>query len=95
MRTSADYMLGLFRTSPPAADNRRHGLSQFLVDMKTPGIRINPIRQMSGEHDFNEVVFTDAFIPQDHLLGEIDGAWKQATASCLRAQRTRAFPGND
>jgi acyl-CoA dehydrogenase len=76
----ADYMLGLFRTSPPAADNRRHGLSQFLVDMKGPGIRINPIRQMSGEHDFNEVVFTDAFIPQDHLLGEIDGAWKQATS---------------
>ena len=76
----ADYMLGLFRTSPPAADNRRHGLSQFLVDMKAPGIRINPIRQMNGEHDFNEVVFTDAFIPQDHLLGEIDGAWKQATS---------------
>ena len=76
----ADYMLGLFRTSPPSADNRRHGLSQFLVDMKSPGIRINPIRQMSGEQDFNEVVFTDAFIPQDHLLGEIDGAWKQATS---------------
>jgi alkylation response protein AidB-like acyl-CoA dehydrogenase len=76
----ADYMLGSFRTSPPAADNRRHGLSQFLVDMKTPGIRVNPIRQMSGDHDFNEVVFTDAFIPQDHLLGEIDGAWKQATS---------------
>jgi len=76
----ADYMLGLFRTSPPAADNRRHGLSQFLVDMKTPGIRVNPIRQMSGDQDFNEVVFTDAFIPQDHLLGEVDGAWKQATS---------------
>ncbi|MFL6571113.1 MAG: acyl-CoA dehydrogenase family protein, partial [Burkholderiales bacterium] len=76
----ADYMLGLFRTSPPAADNRRHGLSQFLVDMKGPGIRVNPIRQISGEQDFNEVVFTDAFIPQDHLLGEIDGAWKQATS---------------
>ena len=39
----ADYMLGLFRTSPPTKENRRHGLTQFLVDMKTPGIRINPI----------------------------------------------------
>ena len=73
-------MIGLFRTSPPTNDNRRHGLTQFLVDMKTPGIRVNPIRQMTGQHDFNEVVFTDAFMPDDHVLGEIDGAWKQATS---------------
>jgi acyl-CoA dehydrogenase len=76
----ADYMLGLFRTSPPTKENRRHGLTQFLVDMKTPGITVNPIIQMTGQHDFNEVVFDDAFIPDDHVLGEIDGAWKQATS---------------
>ena len=44
----ADYMLGLFRTSPPTKENRRHGLTQFLVDMKTPGITVNPIYQMAG-----------------------------------------------
>ncbi|MGH6725149.1 MAG: acyl-CoA dehydrogenase family protein [Pseudolabrys sp.] len=76
----ADYMLGLFRTSPPTKENRRHGLTQFLVDMKSPGITVNPIIQMTGQHDFNEVVFDDAFVPDDHLLGEIDGAWKQATS---------------
>jgi acyl-CoA dehydrogenase len=76
----AHYMLGLFRTSPATTDNRRHGLTQFLVDMSAPGIRVNPIYQMSGEHDFNEVVFEDAFVPDDHMLGEIDGAWKQATS---------------
>ena len=76
----ADYMLGLFRTSPPTKENRRHGLTQFLVDMKTPGIAVNPIYQMTGQHDFNEVVFEDAFVPDDHALGEIDGAWKQATS---------------
>jgi len=76
----ADYMLGLFRTSPPTKENRRHGLTQFLVNMKTPGIAINPIYQMTGQHDFNEVVFDDAFIPDDHVMGEIDGAWKQATS---------------
>ncbi|MGH6816535.1 MAG: acyl-CoA dehydrogenase family protein [Hyphomicrobiaceae bacterium] len=76
----ADYMIGLFRTSPPTKDNRRHGLTQFLVDMKTPGIAINPIPQMTDVHDFNEVVFTEAFVPDDHVLGEIDGAWKQATS---------------
>ena len=73
-------MLGLFRTSPPTKENRRHGLTQFLVDMKTPGITVNPIYQMTGQHDFNEVVFEDAFMPDDHVLGEIDGAWKQATS---------------
>jgi acyl-CoA dehydrogenase len=76
----ADYMIGLFRTSPPTKENRRHGLTQFLVDMKTPGITVNPIYQMTGQHDFNEVVFEDAFVPDDYMLGEIDGAWKQATS---------------
>src|ERR1700732_3613307 len=76
----ADYMIGLFRTSPPTRENRRHGLTQFLVDMKTPGIKINPIYQMTGQHDFTEVVFEDALVSDDHMLGEIDGAWRQATS---------------
>jgi alkylation response protein AidB-like acyl-CoA dehydrogenase len=76
----AHYMIGLFRTSPPTKENRRHGLTQFLVDMTRPGITVNPIYQMTGQHDFNEVVFQDAFMPDDHVLGEVDGAWKQATS---------------
>jgi acyl-CoA dehydrogenase len=76
----AHYMIAIFRTSPPTKENRRHGLTQFLVDMKTPGIKVNPIGQITGQFEFNEVVFTDAFVPEDHVLGEIDGAWKQATA---------------
>ena len=76
----ADYMLGLFRTSPATNENRRHGLTQFLVDMKSPGIAVNPIIQITGQHDFNEVVFDDVFVPDDHVMGEIDGAWKQATS---------------
>lgn len=76
----ADYMIGLFRTSGSTNENRRHGLTSFLVDMNTPGITCRPIGQMSGQRDFNEVVFHDAFIPDDHVIGEIDGAWKQATS---------------
>ena len=76
----ADYMIALFRTSRPTNESRRHGLTQFLVDMNTRGIKVNPIYQMSGQHDFNEVVFKEAFVPDDHVLGEIDGAWKQATS---------------
>src|SRR4030081_2301072 len=76
----ANYMIAIFRTSPPTKENRRHGLTQFLVDMKTPGIKVNPIGQITGQFEFNEVVFNDAFMPDDHVLGEIDGAWKQATS---------------
>src|ERR1700726_4832618 len=76
----ADYMIAIFRTSPPTKENRRHGLTQFLVKMKQPGIQVNPIGQITGQSEFNEVVFTDHFVPEDHMLGEIDGAWKQATS---------------
>ena len=76
----ADYMIGLFRTSPRTAEDRRHGLTQFLVDMRTPGIAVSPIRDMSGRREFDEVVFDDAFMPDEHVLGEIDLAWKQATS---------------
>ena len=76
----ADYMIGLFRTSPPTEDNRRHGLTQFLVDMTLPGITINPIPWPNGALDFNEVVLEDVFIPDSHVLGDVDMAWKQATS---------------
>ncbi|MCB1509625.1 MAG: acyl-CoA dehydrogenase family protein [Hyphomicrobiaceae bacterium] len=76
----ADYMIGLFRTSAPTKENRRHGLTQFLINMRWDGIKVNPIYQMTGRHDFNEVVFENVFVPESHLLGEIDGAWKQATS---------------
>ncbi|HEV7417739.1 MAG TPA: acyl-CoA dehydrogenase family protein [Tianweitania sediminis] len=75
----ADYMIGLFRTSAPTAENRRHGLTSFLIDMKTGGITCNLIDQMSGIRDFNEVVFDDVFLSDEYLIGEVDGAWKQAT----------------
>jgi len=75
----SDYMIALLRTSPPTKENRRHGLTQFLVEMKTPGITIRPIINLTGGHDFNEVTFDDAFLPDSHLIGEVDMAWKQAT----------------
>jgi acyl-CoA dehydrogenase len=76
----ADYMIGLFRTSPRTGEDRRHGLTQFLVDMRAPGITVNPISDMSGRREFDEVVFDDLFVPDEHVLGEIDLAWKQATS---------------
>ena len=76
----ADYMIGLFRTSSASKEDRRHGLTQFLVDMKSPGIRVNPISDMSGLPHFNEVVLDNLFVPDAHVMGEVDLAWKQATS---------------
>jgi acyl-CoA dehydrogenase len=76
----AHYMIALLRTASPTEDNRRHGLTQFLVDMSSEGITINPIINLTGAHDFNEVVFDDVFVPEEHMLGELHMAWKQATS---------------
>jgi alkylation response protein AidB-like acyl-CoA dehydrogenase len=76
---NSDYMIALLRTSPPTKENRRHGLTQFLIATKTKGIEINPIVNLTGQHEFNEVVFDDAFVPDLHMIGEVDMAWKQAS----------------
>lgn len=70
------YMIGLFRTAPPGAD-RHAGLSQFLIDMSTPGITTRPIKDITGGEHFNEVFFDDVRIPADHLLGQEGDGWSQ------------------
>lgn len=74
------YMIGLFRTADATETDRRHGLSQFLVDLSLPGISVNPIVDLSDKHSFNEVVFDDVFLPEDRLIGIENEAWKQATS---------------
>ena len=76
----ADYLIALFRTSDPTSENRRHGLTNFIVDMTTPGISTRPIRFPNGQHEFNEVLFEDVLIPDEMVLGVVDDAWKQATS---------------
>jgi alkylation response protein AidB-like acyl-CoA dehydrogenase len=75
----AHYMIALVRTSG-GAESRHAGLSQFLVDLSLPGIAIRPIRNLAGEDHFDEVVFTDAFLPDDALIGDEGGGWAQVTA---------------
>jgi alkylation response protein AidB-like acyl-CoA dehydrogenase len=72
----AHYMILLARTADSTA-GRHEGLSQFLIDMKTPGITVRPIRVPSGKHEFNEVHFEDVRVPADALLGKEGGGWDQ------------------
>ena len=70
----------LARSGPPDGRNRRAGLSQFLVNLPDPAVRIRPIRLLSGEHHFNEVVLDGVFVPGDMVLGEPGEGWRQVTA---------------
>lgn len=66
-------------TDAAGKTDRHGGVSQFLVDLSLPGISIRPINAMTGEHHFNEVVFTDCFLPEDALLGTEGQGWAQVT----------------
>ncbi|WP_281427020.1 acyl-CoA dehydrogenase family protein [Nonomuraea ceibae] len=70
----------LARTSPQAGADRHAGLSQFIVDLRTPGVTIRPIVSMGGEHHFNEVVLADVFVPDTRVLGRIGDGWRQVTS---------------
>jgi alkylation response protein AidB-like acyl-CoA dehydrogenase len=74
----SDYAIALFRTRV-VPDKKHEGLSQFLVDLKSPGISIRPILDLSGGHHFNEVHFEDCFVPADMLVGKDGEGWKQVT----------------
>lgn len=73
------YMIALVRTGE-TSDDRHAGLSQFIVDLATPGITVRPIRNMIGDEEFNEVIFEDAFVPDSMLVGEEGNGWQQVIA---------------
>jgi alkylation response protein AidB-like acyl-CoA dehydrogenase len=73
------YMVALLRTSPADGRNRHVGLSQIMIDLKAPGVTVKPITDLSGDAHFNEVYFDNVLVPDDALLGEEGGGWKQVT----------------
>jgi len=72
----ADQCLLVVRTDPSAAKHK--GLTSLLVDMKTPGITVRPLKMMSGDSGFNEMFFTNVRVPVRHVLGEINDGWNVA-----------------
>jgi alkylation response protein AidB-like acyl-CoA dehydrogenase len=75
----ADWCMLLCRTDP--ARPRAKGVSCLLVDMKSPGISVRPLRQITGEADFNEMFFENVRVPRENLLGELHGGWPVAVAA--------------
>ena len=72
----AHWGICLARTNPDVPKHR--GITYFLVDMSSPGIEVRPLREITGECLFNEVFFDECFVPDDCLVGEVDGGWKLA-----------------
>lgn len=60
---------------------RHRGLTYFLLPMDSPGVTVRPLRHMLGEAEFNEVFLDDVFVPDDLVLGEVDGGWAVAMAT--------------
>jgi acyl-CoA dehydrogenase len=74
------HMMNLFaRTSPRTDEDRHGGLTQFIVDLKWPGITVRPIINLAGEHDFNEIIFDGMFVPDAMVIGKVGNGWKQVT----------------
>ncbi|MGD0311490.1 MAG: acyl-CoA dehydrogenase [Acidimicrobiales bacterium] len=74
--TRAHMGICLARTDPEAPKHR--GITYFLVDMKSPGIEVRPLREITGAALFNEVFFDGCFVPDDCVVGDVDGGWRLA-----------------
>jgi alkylation response protein AidB-like acyl-CoA dehydrogenase len=72
----ADWGICLARTNPEAKPHA--GITYFVVDMSSPGIDIRPLRELTGDALFNEVFLDGVFVPDDGVVGEVDGGWRLA-----------------
>jgi alkylation response protein AidB-like acyl-CoA dehydrogenase len=77
----SDYGIVLVRTN---VDKPKHkGMTMFWIDMKSPGIDVRPIHQISGGRDFNEVYFTDVRVKDSQRLGAVDDGWRTSLVTLM------------
>jgi alkylation response protein AidB-like acyl-CoA dehydrogenase len=87
----AQWGVCLARTDPNAPKHK--GITYFLVDMKSEGIDIRPLREITGENLFNEVFFDDVFVPDEMVVGQVNGGWPLARTTLANERIAMASGG--
>jgi alkylation response protein AidB-like acyl-CoA dehydrogenase len=85
----ADFCILVGRSDPQS--ERHEGLTYVIADMRAPGVEVRPLRQITGEAEFNEIFFTDVRVPRENLLGEVGGGWQVAMTTLLHERGTLGF----
>jgi alkylation response protein AidB-like acyl-CoA dehydrogenase len=85
----ADFCILLTRSDPEATGNR--GLTYFLLDMRSPGVTVRPLTQITGDPEFNEIFLDEVRVPVADVLGEIGGGWGVAMTTLLHERGTIGF----
>ena len=85
----SDWCMLLVRTDAEAPKHR--GISYLLVDMHSPGVTVRPLRQITGEAEFNEMFFDDVRVPRENLLGPLNGGWGVALTTLMNERATLAL----
>ncbi|MBI1788140.1 MAG: acyl-CoA dehydrogenase family protein [Acidobacteria bacterium] len=83
---AADWCAMLVRTDPQAPKHK--GLTYLLVDMHSPGVRVRPLRQMTGESEFSELFFQNVRVPAENVLGRVNDGWNVAISTLMHERNT-------
>jgi len=82
----ADWGLCLARSDPDV--RKQAGITAFVVDMSAPGVEIRPLRQITGESDFNEVFLSEVFVPDDCVIGAVNDGWRVSSSTLTHERGT-------
>jgi len=85
----ADYMMLLARTDPDAPKHK--GITYFLLDMKSPGVTVKPLRQITGDPEFNEVFFDNVRVHESQVLGGVNNGWQVGLTTLMYERLALGF----
>jgi alkylation response protein AidB-like acyl-CoA dehydrogenase len=85
----ADWCMLLVRTDPDAPKHK--GITFLLVDMHSPGVTVRPLKQISGDEDFNEVFFEDVRVPRGNVVGAVNSGWDIAITVLMHERQTLTY----
>ena len=86
---SADWMMLLARTDPAAEKHK--GITYFLLDMHSPGVMVRPLKQLTGDSEFNEVFFENVRVPAESILGGLNNGWQVGITTLMYERLALGF----